>query len=95
MVYIINKIFQSGVFPADLKIARVVPMHKSEDKIKPVNYRPISVLPSISKIYEHVIYNRLYSFLDKFKILSSQQFGFRKSCATNNAIVNLTDFVIP
>ena len=59
MDYIINKSFQSGVFPDDLKIARVVPRYKCGDKMNPVNYRPISVLPSIFKIYERVIYNSL------------------------------------
>ena len=61
--------------------------------MSPVNYRPISILLPISKIYERIIYNTLFSLLDKFKILSSHQFGFTKSCATNHATVVLTDFV--
>ena len=50
-------------------------MYKSGDKMSPVNYHPISILLPISKIYECIIYNTLFSLLNKFKILSSHQFG--------------------
>ena len=65
---LINCSFCSGIFPDDLKIAKVIPLHKSDSKENIANYRPISVLPYFSKYFEKTIYNRTISFLEKQKI---------------------------
>ena len=77
--------------PAELNIARVVPLFKAGDQSIFSNYRPISVLPSFSKIKENRVYNRLIDYLSKYKILSDNQFGFRKHHSTEYALALLYD----
>ena len=90
---IINKSFTHGVFPKFLKIAHVIPIYKSGDKTDPGNYRPISILPILSKIFEKVASDQLYSFFDYFHLFDSSQFGFRKKLSTSNAISNMLQFI--
>ena len=85
---IINKSIQSSNFPHSLKNARVTPIFKSGDKSKPNNYRPISVLPNLSKIFEKFIYKQLYKYLEMNNILYKHQYGFRNKMSTNQAIIN-------
>jgi hypothetical protein len=88
---LINKSFEHGVFPDALKIGKVCPVFKSGDKSSLANYRPISILPSFSKIYEKAMYNRLSSFLSDCNILVDNQYGFRKNHSTYMALVDLYD----
>ena len=74
-----------------MKIARVIPIFKSDDQSLFTNYRPISVLPSFSKFFERVIYNRLMQYLMNFNILCSNQYGFRKNHSTALALIDLHD----
>ena len=83
---LINACMLEGVFPDDLKVARVTPLLKGGDINIITNYRPISILPTVSKIYEKCILARLVSFLDKNDILSPDQFGFRTGCSTTKAL---------
>ena len=91
--HIINLSFLNGVFPSELKIAKVIPIFKSGDKQQFSNYRPVSLLPSVSKIFERLMYNRISSFIHKHNILTSFQYGFRKGYSTDMAAVNLVDKV--
>ena len=91
LTHFINLSIISGVFPDQLKIARVIPLFKSGDKSIFTNYRPVSVLPAFSKILEKVIYNRLLDYLNKHEILSDNQFGFRKHHSTEYALTLLYD----
>lgn len=93
LVTLINKSLESGVFPGILKVAKVVPLPKGGDKSQISNYRPISILPVISKIYEKVVYRRLYRFLENNNILYSQQYGFRSGRSTTQAIINHLQFI--
>ena len=70
-----NDCMYSGVFPDELKIAKVIPLYKGGKTHVLSNYRPISILPLFSKIFEKLIYCRLYSFLDKNNVLYNKQFG--------------------
>jgi hypothetical protein len=88
---IFNISLSAGIFPDNLKLGKVLPIHKSDDKTLPSNYRPISVLSVFSKILERLMYNRLIQFLTKNNILSDKQFGFRKNHSTSLALVNLID----
>ena len=76
--------------PDTLKIARVVPILKKGDPSIFSNYRPISVLPSISKLLEKLAYKRIITFLDSNNILHDNQFGFRKHRSTEHALQFLT-----
>lgn len=88
---IINNSINSGIFPDILKCAKVIPLYKSGDKNDPGNYRPISILPTISKIYERHIASQLRSYLSKTKVLQVSQSGFRKNHSCNTALIKLTD----
>ena len=78
-------------FPDDCKIAKLKPHYKKEAKTKPKNYRPISLLPLISKVTEKVIHNQTQNFLDKSRILYSYQLGFRKHYSTDTCLSYLTN----
>ncbi len=90
---IINKSFNCGIVPSTLKRSRVIPIYKSGNKDDLINYRPISLLPVISKVFEKLVYIRMISFIDKNKILSNCQFGFRANHSTSHAIIRLTDLI--
>ena len=64
LVTIINTLLSTGVFPESLKIAKVIPVFKADDPTLFSNYRPISILPAFSKLFEKVMYNRLINFLN-------------------------------
>ena len=87
LTHIINLCFQSGTFPDKLKIAKVVPLHKSGSKEDINNYRPISLLPSFSKIFEKLISTRLVNYLEHNKLLTDCQHGFRENHSTESAIL--------
>lgn len=90
---LINKSINNGIFPNNLKIARVVPVFKTGDSLNPSNYRPISVLNSLSKIFEKCLYKRLSQHLDNNSILSQHQYGFTQGSNTTAACVNLTQYI--
>ena len=89
--YIVKLSLQNGKCPDMLKIAKVLPIHKKDDKTQINNYRPISLLPAISKILENIVYKRLLSFLTINNIIILSQFGFRKNHSTDFAIIQLLD----
>jgi len=90
---IINSSMNTGVFPDALKIAKVCPIFKNGDKSDFQNYRPISVLPCFSKIFEKVVNNRLLYYLDSHGILNGNQYGFRKGHSTYMALIDLYDHI--
>ena len=90
---IINLSFSTGIFPDNLKIAEVIPIHKKDCKLSTTNYRPISLLSNISKIFEKLMHSRLYSFLEKFKCLYKLQYGFRNKHSTNHALIQITETI--
>ena len=89
LTHIYNQSFMTGIVPSELKIAVVTPIFTSNDKESFSNYRPISVLPCFSKIFERLMYNRVVKFLDKHNILNENQYSFRKKRSTNLATVEL------
>jgi len=88
---IINKSLKEGAFPTKLKLAMVIPIFKKGDKTKCPNYRPISLLSNISKIFERIMYNRIESFLNANSILYQHQYGFRKKYSTDHAILSIVE----
>ena len=75
---IYNQSIETGIVPDILKVSQVTPVYKNGDVTDPANYRPVSTLSPFSKVLERLIYNQLYSFLEKHDILYKYQFGFRK-----------------
>ncbi|XP_052746931.1 uncharacterized protein LOC112051825 [Bicyclus anynana] len=94
IVHLANLCFSTGIFPSLLKKSVITPVHKCGNRDDVSNYRPISVLPAISKIIEKIINNRLLSYLEQRTILSKSQFGFRRGKSTEDAVTNLTTLII-
>ena len=94
MTHILNLSLSQGVFPSELKIARVVPIFKADDPEKFSNYRPVSVLTIFSKILEKLMYKRLLEFVSTHSILFDYQFGFREGYSTNLAMTYLIDSLV-
>jgi len=86
---LINCSISTGVFPANLKIGKICPVYKDGEKDSFSNYRPISVLPSFSKIFEKIVSVRLYSYFDSNNIFSRVQYGFRQNHSTYMAILDM------
>ena len=91
LAHIINLSIAHGIVPDQMKIARVVPLFKAEDPSLFTNYRPVSILPSLSKFLERIIYNRILDYLTNLHILCDNQFGFRKNHSTTLALIDLHD----
>jgi hypothetical protein len=89
LTYIFNLSLTSGIVPCNLKLAKVIPIHKANDPAQFNNYRPISVLPAFSKLMEKIVYNRLISFINKHNILTNAQYGFRSNHSTYMALMDL------
>ena len=91
LTHITNLSLLQGVFPEELKKAKIIPLYKANDPMLFSNYRPISLLPLFSKVFERIMYNRLIEFVNKYKILYKYQFGFRKDHSTYMALIILID----
>ena len=91
---IINMSLVKGIIPNTMKLAKVIPIYKAKNKELFTNYRPISLLPVISKIPENIVHNRLYSFLTKCDILYAGQYGFRPKHSTINAITQFSHNIL-
>ena len=73
-----------------MKVAEVIPLYKGNEKDNTVNYRPISLLMTISKLLEKIIYKRVFKFLDKYELLYQSQYGFHNQHSCRQAITELT-----
>ena len=94
LTIIINQSLETGIFPDALKVAKVKPLFKKGDNCCLKNYRSISLLPTISKIFERVMYTQLYYYFNVNNLLSEQQYGFRSQHLTELASVKLVDFIL-
>ena len=90
---IFEKSIYTGIFPAEWKLARVTPVLKRGTKSDLNNYRPISVIPVVSKVFEKIIYDQLYEYLNDNKLLSDRgcQSGFRSLHSTLTALLEVTN----
>ena len=83
-----NNSFSAGVFPCCFKMAVVIPLYKGSGNVDSVeNYRPISLLPFMSKLFEKLVYQHLLSFLNAHSVINKCQFGFRKNHSTCDALI--------
>ena len=93
LTHVINICFTNGMYPEQLKTAKVIPIHKKNDPTDPSNYRPISLLSCMNKIIEKVIYSRLESFLTHYDFFYDYQFGFRNNHSTETALIEIIDSI--
>ena len=91
LVYILNLSLSSGQVPSNMKVAKVIPIFKKGNNLLVSNYRPISLLTSLSKVLEKIVYKRTVDFLNKHDILSNEQFGFREKHSTSHALLSVID----
>ena len=91
---IINKSLETGIVPDKMKIAKIIPLFKSNNPKLLTNYRPISLLPCISKILEKIVHKRVVNFCDHFNVINVNQFGFRSGTSTIDAISKLTHEIL-
>ena len=90
---IINLSFKTGIFPDLCKLSKIIPLFKKDDPMLCVNYRPISLLSIYSKIFEKLIYGRMYSFLNNNNVIYEKQFGFRAKHSVNHALISTTELI--
>ena len=87
LTIIINIAIKEGKFPDKLKYAKVIPIFKANENTEVSNYRPIALLPVISKVFEKVIYKRLFHFMDSNDLFHPNQFGFKPKQSTIDAVL--------
>ena len=86
LTIIINQMLTTGIFPDAFKVAKIIPIFKKGDSSLLVNYGPISLLPTISKVFERVIHDQMYEYFNNFNLLAEQQYGFRKKNTQQNTL---------
>ena len=91
LTYIYNRCLDNKCFPNNLKQAKIIPIYKAGDKSEPSNYRPISILPVLSKPLEKHIYKHVMSHISKYDLLHPNQSGFRENYSCHTALTNLVD----
>lgn len=92
--HLINLSMSEGIFPERLKLTIIKPILKKGDVTDPSNYRPIALIPVISKIFEKIMCKRISGFIEKHNILSQDQFGFRKNKSTTLAVLDLMKCIL-
>jgi hypothetical protein len=91
LAYVVNLSLRTSNVPDDFKTARVVPLYKKGDCNQEGNYRPVSILPVVSKIFERLVYNQVYDYLCDHNLIYQYQSGFRSSFSTDTALTYLCD----
>lgn len=90
---IFNNVIDTSTYPNALKIAKIVPIPKENNATLVEKFRPISLLPLIDKIFEKILYKQLSSYLDANNLLYNCQYGFKKGCGTEEAVVNVVNYI--
>ena len=93
-VLLINQVLNTGIFPNELKIAKVIPIFKKDDPTLLKNYRPISLLSTLSKVIEKIIFTQLSLYFNENKLIFDDQYGFRSKHSTEYASLELVDRII-
>ena len=88
---VINQSIRTGIFPSLLKIAKLIPLYKKDDPHIFGNYRPIALLPSISKLFEKILHSQIVNYFENHKLLYSSQYGFRSGHSCEMAGLELVD----
>jgi hypothetical protein len=91
--YIFNLSISQGVYPSGLKIVRVIPLFKFGDSTLIENHKPISLLSTLNKIFEKILYKRIFGFLNSVDFFMKTQFGFRPKCSPSTAILEIRNFI--
>ena len=93
LTLIINQMITTGIFPDSFKKSKITPLFKNGDQSLLLNYRPISLLPTISKVFERKLFDQMYTYFNTNSLLAEQQYGFRKNHSTEYAAIKLVNHV--
>ena len=91
--FAINECISKNIFPDILKKAYVTPIYKKGDPLEAGNYRPISVTPTLAKIFERLLLQQMLEHVEKYEIINKNQFGFLKRKSSNDTVISLTESV--
>ena len=91
---IFNQSLQSGQFPDLMKLAKIVQLYKSKDEDQVINYRPVSLLMTLSKVLEKIVYKGIYSFMNTNNIFFESQYGFRMKRSCEHAILEMVEHLL-
>ena len=89
--YIIFLSIMQSKFPTDWKFSKVIPLHKKGSKFEKQNYRPVAILSPLSKVFERVVYDQIYSYFHRNKIFNENSHGFRRNRSTHTALLTMYD----
>ena len=93
LTLMVNQISFTGIFLDSLNISKVKPLFKAGDPVLISNNRPISLLPSLSKIFEHIIFRQLFDYMTDHNLFAIEQYGFRSGHSTELAALHLIDYL--
>ena len=91
LIFLFNTSFETGQFPDSWKVARITPIVNNGDMTDKSNYRPISVLPVISKLFEKLVFNQLYQYMKENGLFRSCQSGFLRLHSTLTCLLTMSD----
>lgn len=86
LTHFINKSIHSGEYPEELKVTKIIPLYKKNEKTNPINYRPLALVSPIAKVFENVIHKQLYRYCEANNLIYKYQYGFRKKRNTEMAV---------
>ena len=91
VTHILNLSISTRVFPRSWKKSKIIPLHKKDDPLNPKNYRPVAIVPIISKILERVVFNQLFEYLDDNNLLHPNHHAYRAGHNTTTALIQMYD----
>ena len=94
LCHIFNTSLMEGSFPNRMKVAEIIPLYKGKEMDNMINYWPISLLITLSKLLDKIMYWRLYSYLECNNILYNSQYGFRSQRSCEQAITELVGYIL-
>ena len=94
LTIMIRQMLNTGIFPSQQKISKVIPLYTANDETLLSNYRPIALLPFLSKIFKNVMLDQILNYFINNNLLSMQQYGFRAKHSTELAALNMVDNLI-
>ncbi len=94
LAFIFSRCLELGYFADSLKVSKVIPIYKKGDKQLPQNYRPVSIVPIFSKVFESLMHNQLSFYFESNDLMSDSQYGFRVGRSTTNAVMKIVDHTL-